>query len=235
MLPNCPLGRSSCAKESAVANQACFRACPWPRCLTALKPPFLRSAGRAGTISGMQLQARGSLPGAFSLHSSIFVSMRHPRTRNSSLLVMCKIISQCRCIPFRFVDDARSPSSVQVLLITSSGGNGWVFPKGGWELDETAESAALRETVEEGGVRGDLDPAVLGAYPYSNRKTSPTRKGCIAHMYAMSVREELSVWPESHSRERCWVCTFTTCYSWILHAYTWSPELTIHLAWHKTN
>lgn len=171
----------------------------------------------------------------FASHSSIFVSMRHPRARNSSLLVMCKIVSQCRCIPFRFVDDARSPSSVQVLLITSSGGNGWVFPKGGWELDETAESAALRETVEEGGVRGDLDPAVLGAYPYSNRKTSPTRKGCIAHMYAMSVREELSVWPESHSRERCWVCTITTCYSWILHAYTWSPELTIHLAWHKTN
>lgn len=115
------------------------------------------------------------------------------------------MVPTCRCVPFRFVDDARSPSSAQVLLITSSGGNGWVFPKGGWELDETAESAARRETIEEGGVRGDLDPTVLGAYPYSNRKTSPTRKGCIAHMYAMRVREELSVWPESHNRERCWV------------------------------
>lgn len=104
-----------------------------------------------------------------------------------------------------------------MLLITSSGGNGWVFPKGGWELDETAEAAALRETIEEGGVRGDLDPAVLGAYPYSNRKTSPTRKGCIAHMYAMSVREELSVWPESHSRERCWVRFRHSYHSWTLH------------------
>jgi 8-oxo-dGTP pyrophosphatase MutT (NUDIX family) len=118
---------------------------------------------------------------------------------------------ECRCIPFRFVGDARSPSSVRVLLITSSGGNGWVFPKGGWELDETAESAAVRETLEEGGVRGDLDPAVLGTYDYSNRKTSPTRKGCIAHMYAMCVREELSVWPESHHRVRGWVCSTSNC------------------------
>eukprot|EP00892_Ulva_mutabilis_P003829 jgi/Ulvmu1/1818/UM119_0036.1 len=59
------------------------------------------------------------------------------------------------CVPVRFIDDGSTPSDVQVMLISSSGGTGWVFPKGGWELDETAESAALRETVEEGGVRGN--------------------------------------------------------------------------------
>jgi diphosphoinositol-polyphosphate diphosphatase len=50
-------------------------------------------------------------------------------------------------------------------MISSSRGNGWVFPKGGWELDETAEAAAKRETVEESGVRGVLDPVKLGEYP----------------------------------------------------------------------
>lgn len=32
-----------------------------------------------------------------------------------------------------------------------------VFPlKGGWENDETVEQAAVREAVEEAGVRGDI-------------------------------------------------------------------------------
>jgi len=32
-----------------------------------------------------------------------------------------------------------------------------VFPlKGGWENDETVEEAAVREAIEEAGVRGDL-------------------------------------------------------------------------------
>lgn len=122
----------------------------------------------------------------------------------------------CSCVPVRFVHDGSTPSDVEVMLISSSGGTGWVFPKGGWELDETAESAALRETVEEGGVRGDLDPQILGTYPYSNRKTSPTRKGCIAHMFAMVVKEELSVWPECQRRERCWVCSHAHCVFYIL-------------------
>lgn len=32
-----------------------------------------------------------------------------------------------------------------------------IFPlKGGWENDETVEEAAVREAIEEAGVRGDL-------------------------------------------------------------------------------
>lgn len=33
----------------------------------------------------------------------------------------------------------------------------FAFPfKGGWENDETVEEAAVREAIEEAGVRGDL-------------------------------------------------------------------------------
>lgn len=32
-----------------------------------------------------------------------------------------------------------------------------ICPQGGWEADETVEAAALRETVEEAGVRGTLE------------------------------------------------------------------------------
>lgn len=49
------------------------------------------------------------------------------------------------------------PGAVRVLLIGASSGGGLVLPKGGWETDETVQDAARRETVEEAGVRGDIE------------------------------------------------------------------------------
>lgn len=91
-------------------------------------------------------------------------------------------------------------------MVSSSGGKGWVFPKGGWELDESVEEAARRETVEEAGVRGTLEPAQLGTYPFQNRKAENGQKGCVAHMFVLEVQEELPTWPESSKRMRRWVC-----------------------------
>lgn len=58
------------------------------------------------------------------------------------------------------------PEGVEVLLISSRRGKGHVFPKGGWERDEELREAALRETVEEAGVRGVLEvrAAQLGSF-----------------------------------------------------------------------
>mmetsp|Transcript_17342 Transcript_17342/g.33998 ORF Transcript_17342/g.33998 Transcript_17342/m.33998 type:complete len:178 (-) Transcript_17342:89-622(-) len=42
----------------------------------------------------------------------------------------------------------------EVLMISSSKDpNKFIIPKGGWENDETIEEAAMRETLEESGVR----------------------------------------------------------------------------------
>ncbi|XP_042519293.1 nudix hydrolase 16, mitochondrial-like [Macadamia integrifolia] len=66
-----------------------------------------------------------------------------------------------RCIPFRWRDpkdsgDAICQKIVEVLMINSASGPGLLFPKGGWEDDETVEEAAEREALEEAGVRGQL-------------------------------------------------------------------------------
>jgi diphosphoinositol-polyphosphate diphosphatase len=66
-----------------------------------------------------------------------------------------------RCIPFRYVNSDKDGNSesgkvIQVLMISSSSGPGLLFPKGGWENDETVREAAAREAVEEAGVRGIL-------------------------------------------------------------------------------
>ncbi|KAL8476366.1 hypothetical protein ACS0TY_028878 [Phlomoides rotata] len=72
------------------------------------------------------------------------------------------------CIPYRFrvrlgasmVDE----EDIEVLVISAQRkGKGMMFPKGGWENDESIEEAAARETVEEAGVVGDVEVSVREA------------------------------------------------------------------------
>lgn len=43
-----------------------------------------------------------------------------------------------------------------VLLCQHSGHHGWVFPKGHIDGEETKEEAALREVIEETGIKGEI-------------------------------------------------------------------------------
>lgn len=52
-----------------------------------------------------------------------------------------------------------SPDGPRVLLVRASSGR-WILPKGCLERGETTEDAAVRETVEEAGVRVVIDPTV---------------------------------------------------------------------------
>ena len=52
----------------------------------------------------------------------------------------------------------------------------WVLPKGGWEIDETQREAALRETWEEAGVRGDI-VAEVGKYEFRPSQRHLEREG----------------------------------------------------------
>jgi len=64
------------------------------------------------------------------------------------------------CIPYRNVPGGVGAGSWEVLVVTSSSGKGWVFPKGGWELDEAVPSeAARREVLEEAGVQVRRHPS----------------------------------------------------------------------------
>lgn len=105
------------------------------------------------------------------------------------------------CIPVRFSGPPGRAEGVEVLMISSTApgasGGRWVFPKGGWEDDETVESAALRETVEEAGVRGTILHPMVGVFSNGGRS--------LAHVFALEVEEELGQWPESHQRQRRWM------------------------------
>ncbi|KAD3338639.1 hypothetical protein R6Q59_016796 [Mikania micrantha] len=122
----------------------------------------------------------------------------------------CRLIAGCIPFRFRFFQDGngnKSDKTVEVLMINSTSGPGLLFPKGGWENDETVEEAAAREALEEAGVRGEL-MHFLGHYDFKSKtlqdEFSPEGR-CRAAMFALFVKEELESWPEQSRRVRTWV------------------------------
>ncbi|XP_021804442.1 nudix hydrolase 16, mitochondrial-like isoform X2 [Prunus avium] len=116
------------------------------------------------------------------------------------------------CIPFKYTNlvensDGTHEKVVEVLMINSTSGPGLVFPKGGWENDETVVEAAIREAVEEAGVRGDI-MHFLGHYFFKSKtlqdELSPEGL-CKAAMFPLLVKEELQFWPEQNTRQRSWL------------------------------
>jgi diphosphoinositol-polyphosphate diphosphatase len=96
----------------------------------------------------------------------------------------------------------RCDGELEVLVITSQKGHGMMFPKGGWEEDESMDEAARREALEEAGVLGDTEP-VLGFWHYKSRRyVDQTYEG---FMFPLRVADELHQWPEMASRKRTWV------------------------------
>ncbi|MFS7948766.1 putative hydrolase [Helianthus anomalus] len=108
------------------------------------------------------------------------------------------------CIPYRIKDgsDRKSEDALEVLVISAQRkGKGMLFPKGGWESDESIKEAALRESMEEAGVLGIVE-GVLGKWCFKSKGNDAYYEGC---MFPLLVKEELDVWPEKDIRQRVWM------------------------------
>lgn len=121
-----------------------------------------------------------------------------------------------------------------------------IWSQGGWELDESVEEAAYRESLEEAGVMGMIEVYIffisfvclfvfssfcfkwlrynfvihmqreLGQWNFISKRYGIYYEG---HMFPMFVKEQLDTWPEKNLRRRIWVCLGPTL---ILHMYvTW--------------
>ncbi|KAJ0908900.1 putative NUDIX hydrolase domain-containing protein [Helianthus annuus] len=128
------------------------------------------------------------------------------------------------CIPYR-LDKTKDQNRIEVLMVSSPNRDDMVFPKGGWESDETVEEAACREALEEAGVRGILDGNALGVWEFrskSKQEACSEEGGCKGYMFALQVTEELETWPEKNNRNRKWVVieeAFVLCrYEWMRNA-----------------
>ncbi|CAG2173688.1 unnamed protein product [Oppiella nova] len=91
----------------------------------------------------------------------------------------------------------RDDHQKEILLVTSSrAGDRWIVPGGGLEPNEDPSSAAIRETIEEAGVKGVIRRC-LGTFENSERKHRTS-------VFVMHVTEELEEWEDSQSRKRNW-------------------------------
>ncbi|KAL6557376.1 hypothetical protein OROMI_017726 [Orobanche minor] len=112
----------------------------------------------------------------------------------------------CRTIPYKYNEEK---GTYKVLVISAQKkSKGYLFPKGGWEVDEDISKAAARETKEEAGVRGVLQGRItnlsiagveekLGEYPHGNK--------AVVHMFPLQVDEQMCCWSEIFIRKRKWV------------------------------
>ena len=97
---------------------------------------------------------------------------------------------------------ATNPPSWQVLLVQSRWTPAiWLFPKGGVEKDESPKAAAVRETVEEGGVVGDLGPK-LGVWAF-DRGSKVKQKMWLLHVHTQHP-DDSKLWKERKKRRRMW-------------------------------
>jgi 8-oxo-dGTP pyrophosphatase MutT (NUDIX family) len=105
---------------------------------------------------------------------------------------------QAGTLPYRLGERGR-----EVLLVTSKRTARWVLPKGWPKAGESLAQSAARETYEEAGVTGVVEPVELGRFV-----TTRLRMGSRAHyvvvIYPLRVELELADWPERQDRRRQW-------------------------------
>ncbi|KAK3043108.1 hypothetical protein RJ639_001223 [Escallonia herrerae] len=107
------------------------------------------------------------------------------------------------CIPYRYKDGKAGTldDELEVLVISSQKGKAMMFPKGGWELDESLQEAASRESLEEAGVLGNVE-CELGTWSFKSKSCGTYHDG---HMFPLLVTEQLDLWPEKEFRRRTWM------------------------------
>ncbi|KAI3453167.1 hypothetical protein Pfo_009830 [Paulownia fortunei] len=107
------------------------------------------------------------------------------------------------CIPYRYKigKNGTPENELEVLVISSKKNQAMMFPKGGWEVDESVEEAASRESLEEAGVLGNVE-CELGRWIFKSKSRELYHEG---FMFPLLVTQQLDLWPEKCARKREWM------------------------------
>ena len=108
---------------------------------------------------------------------------------------MARVHRQAAVIPYRI-----RKQRIEVALVTTSRGKGWIVPKGSVDDGERPRDAAIREAEEEAGLLGIVGPKPLGRYLHVNGAGR-----CRVDVYVMRVTDVLEHWLEDRLRRRRWM------------------------------
>ena len=102
--------------------------------------------------------------------------------------------TQSAALPYRV-----RGGTVEVLLVTPRGGDGWIIPKGKVERRLGPAGSASQEAEEEAGVHGEIGHEPFEQYRHGNEDEGP-----LVAVYLLRVTREMPSWAEAHERERRW-------------------------------
>ncbi|KAJ8759372.1 hypothetical protein K2173_006892 [Erythroxylum novogranatense] len=134
------------------------------------------------------------------------------------------------CIPYKLVVEKDKYSNAEkdiiVLMISTPSREDLVFPKGGWEDDETLDQAACREALEEAGVTGVIGEQSLGVWEFQSKSSQKDENshqgGCRGYLFPLEVTQELDQWPGQATYNRKWLTikeAYKVCrYDWMKDA-----------------
>jgi phosphohistidine phosphatase len=108
---------------------------------------------------------------------------------------MAHVLRQAAVIAYRI-----RRQQMEVALVTTSKGRGWIVPKGSLDDGERARDAAIREAEEEAGLRGVVARKPLGQYVHVKRRGRRR-----VEVYPMRVTKVLEHWLEDRLRRRRWM------------------------------
>jgi 8-oxo-dGTP pyrophosphatase MutT (NUDIX family) len=108
---------------------------------------------------------------------------------------MPRVLQQAAVIPYRIHNER-----VEVALVTTSTGKGWIVPKGSVDAGERPRDAAIREAQEEAGLSGVVTRKPFGRYHHV--KSDGRRR---VDVYVMRVTDVADRWLEDDVRRRRWM------------------------------
>jgi phosphohistidine phosphatase len=108
---------------------------------------------------------------------------------------MSRVRQQAAVIPYRIRKER-----VEVALVTTSNGKGWIVPKGSVDDGERPREAAIREAEEEAGLLGVVPLKPLGRY----LRVKGNHRWQV-DVYLMRVTDVLENWLEDKLRRRRWM------------------------------
>src|SRR4029434_1111752 len=108
---------------------------------------------------------------------------------------MARVHRQAAVIPYRIRKE-----QIEVSLVRTSRGKGWIVRKGAVDDGERPREAAIREAEEEAGLRGVVARKPVGRYHHA--KGNNLRR---VDVYIMRVTRELEHWLEDKIRRRRWM------------------------------
>ena len=101
---------------------------------------------------------------------------------------------QAAAIPFR-----GTGKKLEICLIRRKGSKKWGIPKGFVDRGDTSKETALKEALEEAGLKGRLVGDAVGTYEYRKWGTKLD-----VTVYLMEVQDEEDEWDEADIRDRQW-------------------------------